>query len=141
MAQASIAKKLLHYWLLWVPPAVIGLSALFYRQVLAAERFAAEHISACAFHNLTGLLCPGCGCTRSVTAMLHGKFLLALHENPAAPFLVLLLLLFYAERIAALFGKNLRLIPRKRAFWITILALQLIWAVLRNFIPVLMPIT
>jgi hypothetical protein len=35
----------------------------------------------CAFHRLTGLNCPGCGSTRAVYALLHGRWLVALHDN------------------------------------------------------------
>jgi hypothetical protein len=42
----------------------------------------------CQFHKLTGWNCPGCGGTRSVYALLHGDFLLALKDN--ALFVVLL---------------------------------------------------
>ena len=35
----------------------------------------------CAFHFFTGLYCPGCGSGRALTALLHGQFLAALHDN------------------------------------------------------------
>lgn len=35
----------------------------------------------CAFHQMTGLNCPGCGATRSFYALLHGQFRLALRDN------------------------------------------------------------
>jgi hypothetical protein len=42
----------------------------------------------CLFHKLTGWNCPGCGGTRSVYALLHRNFSLALKDN--ALFIVLL---------------------------------------------------
>jgi hypothetical protein len=42
----------------------------------------------CLFHALTGWNCPGCGGTRSLYALLHGNFWLALKDN--ALFVVLL---------------------------------------------------
>jgi hypothetical protein len=35
----------------------------------------------CQFHALTGLYCPGCGATRAAYQLLHGNFLMALHDN------------------------------------------------------------
>ena len=35
----------------------------------------------CIFHELTGLLCPGCGITRCFISILHGDFVKAFHYN------------------------------------------------------------
>jgi hypothetical protein len=35
----------------------------------------------CQFHRLTGLNCLGCGMTRALYALLHGKFSVALRDN------------------------------------------------------------
>ena len=36
----------------------------------------------CVFRATTGLLCPGCGSTRALHALLHGRFVEALTLNP-----------------------------------------------------------
>ena len=36
----------------------------------------------CPFHLLTGWSCPGCGTLRAAHALLHGRFSVALHDNP-----------------------------------------------------------
>jgi hypothetical protein len=35
----------------------------------------------CEFHRITGWNCPGCGGTRALYALLHGKFQVAFHDN------------------------------------------------------------
>lgn len=35
----------------------------------------------CQFHQITGLYCPGCGATRATYQLLHGNFLMAVHDN------------------------------------------------------------
>ena len=42
----------------------------------------------CAFHQVTGLLCPGCGSLRAMHQLLHGNLASAFHFNP---FLILTL--------------------------------------------------
>ena len=43
--------------------------------------------SICAFHNVFGLPCPGCGLTRSFVALGHGHFVESYHWHPLGPFL------------------------------------------------------
>jgi len=35
----------------------------------------------CLLYNATGLYCAGCGATRALYALLHGRLLVALHDN------------------------------------------------------------
>jgi len=86
----------------------------------------------CQFHRLTGLNCPGCGMTRAFYALLHGKFILALHDN------ALFVLTFLAIAVrAAWFGWNHHHVrPRVDFFplkflW-PLLILALLFTVLRN---------
>lgn len=44
----------------------------------------------CAWHDLTGLRCPGCGLTRATHHLLHGEVWLALQSNPLAPLVPLM---------------------------------------------------
>ncbi len=50
--------------------------------------------SICAFHNFTGLPCPGCGLTRSWVSMAHGQFANALVWHPLGPVLFLSALIY-----------------------------------------------
>ena len=45
--------------------------------------------SICAFHDLTGLPCPGCGLTRSWVSLAHGHWREALVWHPLGPLLFL----------------------------------------------------
>ena len=48
----------------------------------------------CLLYNATGLYCAGCGATRALYALLHGRILTALHDNVL--FIALLPLVLYA---------------------------------------------
>ena len=131
------ARKYLGIWLL---PVLVLAAAVFYRlcRPVADRLLSLYH---CPIHAITGLYCPGCGGTRSLKAVLSGHFLLALHENPPAMLLLLAAVLLYVERILAACGKPVKLVPRRLAFWYVVIGLVLVWAILRNFIPALMPVT
>lgn len=50
----------------------------------------------CPIHRYTGLLCPGCGATHALAALLHGRLLEALHRNPLVLALLPLAVLYAA---------------------------------------------
>ncbi len=58
--------------------AAAGVLAVLYR--FPPERFSLY--PACPFHQVTGLLCPGCGGTRALSALLHGRVGESLALNP-----------------------------------------------------------
>ena len=90
----------------------------------------------CTFHRLTGLNCPGCGATRGLYALLHGRWRVALHDNA----LFLLTLAALALRAAWLGVRHLRrrpsasLIPT--SWLLPWLVRALIFGILRNLPPV-----
>ncbi|MBE6961572.1 MAG: DUF2752 domain-containing protein [Ruminococcaceae bacterium] len=55
-------------------------------------------ISACWFYSSYHIYCPGCGCTRSLIALMRGDILHALYYNPAVPFTAGLILLYLASQ-------------------------------------------
>lgn len=86
----------------------------------------------CQFHRLTGLNCPGCGGTRALYALLHGKLANALRDNA----LFVGGLIFLALR-GAWFGLNTfrgrasgEFFPAK--FLWALLGIMVVFAVLRN---------
>lgn len=110
-------------------------AAFLFRRVLMRIWF-----PPCPIYAKTGLYCPGCGNTRSVHALLQMDLPTALRNNLTIPFLLLLLVLFYAETLAGLFGKRLRLIPRKGLFWGITLGAFIAYFLVRNFIPAIQPV-
>jgi hypothetical protein len=50
--------------------------------IYAIDPSSSPGVPLCAFHWLTGLHCPGCGCLRATHALLHGQFADALAFNP-----------------------------------------------------------
>lgn len=117
-------------------PVAVCLLFVFRDWVMGLSRFMGE----CVFHRFTGLWCPGCGNTRSVNAMLHGHFLLAVRNNISLPFIAVVLTCFYIELVFSIFGKNIRILTRKAWVWWTVLALFGVYFIVRNFIPAIAPI-
>ena len=89
----------------------------------------------CPFHMLTGLLCPGCGATRALAALLHGQVQEAWHWN--ALFVLLLPLALGYGAVA--FFRSLRGEPwpvPKSAATYGLLCVAFLFMILRNIVPV-----
>ena len=86
----------------------------------------------CFFHELTGLNCPGCGGTRALHHLLHGKVMAAFHANAL---LIAALPLFAWLGVRFAVGRIKRPPSTRRIapawFWI-ILALAVAFTVFRN---------
>jgi hypothetical protein len=114
---------------------------LFFLLMLQKNRLSALacQLPACPFHAIYGLYCPACGNTRSIIALLHGRFITSLRYN-ITPFLLMLLGLgAYIELITLSFGKFHAILPRKQSFYIILTILWIIYLIVRNLIPGLMP--
>lgn len=81
---------------------VVGLVAIITGLVLPPEGLG---VPTCLFYAQSGLPCPGCGLTRSVTSFFHGKFLSAWDFNP---FGVIAAALFVAMAIGPLLPRRLK---------------------------------
>ena len=113
----------------WIPPVLVaGVLAV----ALLSEAPARLPFTVCIFRNATGLPCPGCGLTRSLTAAAHGRWAEAWRLHPFGPVLLaggcayLAMVLWQAAR-----GRGpvrLRL-PRRAAAaaCLTLLAAALLW--------------
>jgi hypothetical protein len=102
----------------------------------------------CPIHALTGLVCPGCGTTRALSALAAGDLATSLRQNPAAllaggyltwAWLRLLARSGPLRRFA--WPEALRRPPRARPRAIlALLGAVLVWTVLRNLFPALAPL-
>jgi hypothetical protein len=118
---------------------LIPISAIFLfiiRQQLIAL---STHFPKCVFYSLYHLYCPSCGNTRSVIALLNGDLLASLRYNIVILIMILLAALGYIEVVALSFGKCLRLLPRRLSFYMCLIAIMVIYWIVRNFIPYLTP--
>lgn len=92
----------------------------------------------CAFHQKTGLYCPGCGDTRALHALVHGRILEAFGYNLLFPFLALVMAWYYLVGLSTLFcRRRVMWIPQSLPRWalVSIVTTIILFVVLRN-IPV-----
>lgn len=97
----------------------------------------ATFLPPCPFYNTFHLYCPACGNTRSVTALLHGNLLQAIHFNISPLIFGFFIILAYTELATYSFGRRIRLLPQTLSFYLIIIILLSIYLILRNFIPFL----
>jgi uncharacterized membrane protein YedE/YeeE len=91
----------------------------------------------CPIFRLTHLYCPGCGATRALAALLHGRVVEALHYNA----LLVLLLPFLLGYFAIVYWHAVK---QNRWVWPPLRTSTLIWllviaagfTILRNVMPV-----
>ena len=88
----------------------------------------------CPFYYLTGLYCPGCGTSRAIHQLLHGKFLYALNLNPlmvlSIPFIIYLL----ASRLKIKIGSRLifKRVIFTKGFYRILIVVIVLYGILRN---------
>lgn len=127
MKYAQVIKK--HQRILLIHGGLLLLAVLLY--LLAQQGIGIP----CLFRSVTGLLCPGCGNSRAALALLRLDIPAAMAYNPMFPveFLYLLwvyLLCWHSYRK----GTGFTYRPPVKAVDITLLAVILLWGVLRNLL-------
>ena len=79
--------------------------SLFYN-FLFEEKLLKVFSEGCAFQNLFGIFCPGCGGSRSLNALLNFKPLKSLFYYPAIPYTSLLILIIDVRLLISLIKKT-----------------------------------
>ncbi|MCR5837887.1 MAG: DUF2752 domain-containing protein [Lachnospiraceae bacterium] len=89
----------------------------------------------CVFNLVTGLKCPGCGITRMCTSMMHLDFKSAFQHNQLLFFLLpfLGMICIYDTYHYVRYG-NFRLMNSKSNLWYVILAIVILFGIVRNII-------
>ncbi len=82
---------------------------------------------ACPFHAFTGLLCPGCGGTRAIAAMLRGHFAQAFRLNALIVSLTPVAAIVAAGRLRRGIWPAV-----SNQVWITLVTATLIFTIVRN---------
>lgn len=94
----------------------------------------------CPFRLHLGIYCAGCGGTRCIYALTEGHFSEALRNNAPLVLLIVFLLLIWVQKLLALCGKNIKIIPRSKQFYIIASGIVILYYILRNFIPAIAPL-
>lgn len=94
-------------------------------------------LGVCRFYRYTGFMCPACGNTRSVTALMRGDLISSLRFNITPVVLLILAAGKYFEILLGLFSKRVKLLPRSLKFYISLIVFMVFYYIVRNFIPCL----
>jgi hypothetical protein len=109
--------------------AVLAAAAVVYTVDPAASRL----LPPCPLHTLTGVLCPGCGSTRALHALLHGRIASAFGFNALAVLFLPIFVYSFASRVSRLLrGRPLPAPFLKAGAIYALLASIVIFAVARN---------
>ncbi|HEX2903949.1 MAG TPA: DUF2752 domain-containing protein [Jatrophihabitans sp.] len=88
------------------------------------------HVPLCPLHAATGLDCPLCGGTRAAWALLHGRPVLALHDNALFVLALPVLLYLWLRQLRQQRQRGGRRLPRG-VIW-AVLALGIAFGIVRN---------
>lgn len=97
-------------------------------------RYVIQYVPPCLIRTATGWLCPSCGLTHAVYALIRGNLWESLRQNAVLLFGVLLGIVWYIELWTRALGRPKKLLPRKGAFWVGVLLFWLGYTVVRNLV-------
>lgn len=98
-----------------------------------------ERYSFCVIYRFTGFTCPGCGGTRALSALFHGRVLLSFLYHPLVLYGSILYIAFMSSHtLAKIFpGFSIRGMKWKNAYLIIAIALLIGNVVIKNMIYLL----
>lgn len=82
------------------------LSILFIILNVTDIRLAEDLALNCLLHEISGYYCPGCGGTRAVDALAHGKLMQSLFYHPVVPYAAALLVVYIISHIIGILSKE-----------------------------------
>ncbi len=113
-----------------LPLLLAGLIFIFREQISTLGAL----LPGCPSYTYFGIYCPGCGNTRSVQHLLAGDLPRSLRYNPVPVLAIILVALLYTELLLKNLNKPVKLIPRSKGFWISVLVIFLSYYIIRNII-------
>lgn len=113
---------------------LIIVSAVVFRNSLLALK---DYLPACLIYETTGWLCPACGNTRSVIALLNGNIIDSIGYNIMPVLLCVIGIVLYIELVTWCLGKHVAVFPRNNKFVVGLALIVCLYYVARNIFPVL----
>ncbi len=92
-------------------------------------------IPPCAFHSVTGYYCPGCGGTRAVIAMLHGRIFSSLCYHPFVVYMTAYYIVFeISHTLDIITGHRIRGLRICPVYFYVGIALIIIQCIVKNIL-------
>ena len=93
-----------------------------------------DHFEKCIIYEKYGILCPGCGNTRCVTALLKGHFIKAFGYNITIPLLLCCFLFYYYCFVLKKAGVKVVQVVSRQKVIIALFAVLIPYYILRNIV-------
>lgn len=86
--------------------AIVGITAFVTFLFMVIQRVGLFPSMPCVLHDMFHIYCPGCGGTRAIFALMHGRILVSLYYNPAVVLGILLALHYEIGVLLTLSKRN-----------------------------------
>jgi hypothetical protein len=127
----NVNKKLfIGIFLLLIPILIWFLLHIFRDDIIALS----DNFSPCIFLEKYGILCPGCGNTRAVRAVLEGNFIEAFRYNITIPLVIALFLFYYIVFVLKYIGLTVKQFVKREIVVTLLIIVLIIYYFLRNSI-------